>query len=109
MARGSMSQPSSPIKTRHAERNSITIESGDATEKEGGRSESSSATLLEMDMDDGPRKHDYLDLEKQTGDGSRPRDKFRNTRARLTLWMTLNTIATVAIVGFYFLVYVLQP
>ncbi|KAL8718101.1 MAG: hypothetical protein Q9225_004723 [Loekoesia sp. 1 TL-2023] len=74
------------------------MESSDATEKEGGRTQSSSATLLEMDMDDGPRKHDYLDLEKQTGDGSRPRDKFRNTRARLTLWMTLNTIATVAIV-----------
>ncbi|KAL9604529.1 MAG: hypothetical protein Q9219_000494 [cf. Caloplaca sp. 3 TL-2023] len=98
MARGSISQPDSPIKTRHPERNSIALESNDSTEKDGSRSESSSATLLEMNIEDGLRKHDYLDLEKQTGDGSRPREKFRNTRARLTLWMTLNTIATVAIV-----------
>ncbi|KAI4190776.1 MAG: hypothetical protein L6R41_000550 [Letrouitia leprolyta] len=98
MARDSMSLPNSPIKTRHPERNSIALESSDVAAKEGGRSESSSATLVEMDIDDGSRKHAYLDIEKQIGDGSRPRNKFKNTRARLTLWMTLNTIATVAIV-----------
>ncbi|KAL8736226.1 MAG: hypothetical protein Q9166_000381 [cf. Caloplaca sp. 2 TL-2023] len=98
MGRGSMSQPSSPIKTRHPERNSMVIDDSDVNEKRESRSESSSATLLEMDMVDQPRKLEYLDLEKQTGDGSRPKDKLRNTRARLTLWMTLNTVATVAIV-----------
>ncbi|KAL8917173.1 MAG: hypothetical protein Q9172_005965 [Xanthocarpia lactea] len=99
MARGSISQVDSPIKTRHPERNSIALDDNDAHEKRGNRSESSAATtLLEMDILDGPRKLDYLDLEKQTADGSRPKDKPTYTRARLTMWMTLNTIATVAIV-----------
>ncbi|KAI4245491.1 MAG: hypothetical protein L6R40_002552 [Gallowayella cf. fulva] len=93
-----MSQPSSPIKTRHAERDSVLLDNSDATEKQESRSDSSSTTLLEMGMVDEPRKLDYPDLEKQDGDGSRPKDKLGNTRARLTLWMTLNTIATVAIV-----------
>ncbi|KAI4170435.1 MAG: hypothetical protein LQ343_004938 [Gyalolechia ehrenbergii] len=93
-----MARESSPIKARHPERNSIALDSSDATEKEGSRSESSSATLLEMDIADRPPKPDYLDIEKQIADGSRPRDKVRTTRLRLTLWMTLNTIATVAIV-----------
>ncbi|KAL8756028.1 MAG: hypothetical protein Q9184_004628 [Pyrenodesmia sp. 2 TL-2023] len=97
MGRGSMSEVSSPVFARHHERNSIAMDGG-ADEKEGGRSESSSATLLDMELDDGPRKQDYLDVEKQAGDGSRPRDKFKSNRARLTIWMTLNTIATVAIV-----------
>ncbi|KAL9031131.1 MAG: hypothetical protein Q9196_000807 [Gyalolechia fulgens] len=98
MARESISPHRSPIKSRHPERNSIALDSSDVVEKEGSRSESSSATLLEMDIDDGPRKHDYLDIEKQIDDGPRLRDKVRTTRARLTLWVTLNTIATVAIV-----------
>lgn len=99
MGRGSMTQPGSPIKTRHPERNSIAIDDSDATEKRGSRSESSSAILLEMDVAEEHQKLDYLDLEKQPGDGSRPRDKSKTTKARLTLWMTLNTIATVAIVS----------
>ncbi|KAL8802410.1 MAG: hypothetical protein Q9182_003833 [Xanthomendoza sp. 2 TL-2023] len=98
MGRGSMSQPGSPIKTRHGERDSTVLGDSDAIEKRQGRSESSSATLLEMDTIDEPRKLDYLDLEKQNGDGSRPKDKIGNTRASLTLWMTLNTVATIAIV-----------
>ncbi|KAI4097351.1 MAG: hypothetical protein LQ344_000450 [Seirophora lacunosa] len=98
MGRGSMSQPDSPIKTRHPARDSIAIDPLDTHEKEGGRSDSSSATLLQMEIDDGPPKQDYLDLEKQAAHASRPGDKVRTTRARLTFWMTLNTIATVAIV-----------
>ncbi|KAL8946695.1 MAG: hypothetical protein Q9222_006946 [Ikaeria aurantiellina] len=99
MARGSISQPSSPIKTRHPERNSIAFDDDEnSMEKRGSRSEASSATLLEMDIDDSPRKLDYLDLEKQTGDGSRRTDKLKTTRPALSMWMTLNTIATVAIV-----------
>ncbi|KAL8698310.1 MAG: hypothetical protein Q9201_006639 [Fulgogasparrea decipioides] len=98
MARGSMSQPSSPIKTRHPDRNSIAFDDSDVIEKRETRSDASSATLLEMEVADGHRRSDYLDLEKQPGDGSRPRNKLKNTRARLTLWMTLNTVATIAIV-----------
>ncbi|KAL8981479.1 MAG: hypothetical protein Q9177_005552, partial [Variospora cf. flavescens] len=75
MGRGSMSQPSSPIKTRYPGRDSIVIDSLDINEKEGGRSDPSSVALLEMELEDGPRKQDYLDVEKQAGDGSRPRDK----------------------------------
>ncbi|KAL8782495.1 MAG: hypothetical protein Q9213_005334 [Squamulea squamosa] len=84
--------------TRNPGRNSIVLDDNHDIEKQKSRSESSSATLLEVDMVDEPRKLDYLDLEKQPGDGSRPNNKLGNTRARLTLWMTLNTIATVAIV-----------
>ncbi|KAI4284990.1 MAG: hypothetical protein L6R38_001005 [Xanthoria sp. 2 TBL-2021] len=98
MARGSMSQPDSPITIRHPERQSIVLDGSNATEKRESRSESSSATLLEMDMVNEPRKLNYLDIEKQVEDGSRPKVKLGNTRARLTLWMTLNTVATVAIV-----------
>lgn len=94
-----MSQPDSPITIRHPERHSIVLDGSDATEKRESRSESSSATLLEMDMVDEPRKLDYLDIEKQVEDGSRPKVRLGNTRARLTLWMTLNTVATVAIVS----------
>lgn len=94
-----MSQPSSPIKTRHPDRMSIVLDDNDnTTEKRGSRSEASSATLLEMDVADEHQKLDYLDVEKQTGDGSRSRDKLKTTKASLTIWMTLNTIATVAIV-----------
>ncbi|KAL8771188.1 MAG: hypothetical protein Q9209_003359 [Squamulea sp. 1 TL-2023] len=93
-----MSQPSSPIGARNHGRNSTVLDDSDAIEKRESRSESSSATLLEMDMVDEPRKLDYLDLEKQPGDGFRPNNKLGNTRARLTLWMILNTVATVAIV-----------
>ncbi|KAL9582413.1 MAG: hypothetical protein Q9203_005500 [Teloschistes exilis] len=97
--RESMSQPSSPIKTRHPDRMPIVLDDNDnTTEKRGSRSEASSATLLEMDVADEHQKLDYLDVEKQTGDGSRPRDKLKTTKASLTIWMTLNTIATVAIV-----------
>ncbi|CAO1605081.1 hypothetical protein XANCAGTX0491_008613 [Xanthoria calcicola] len=93
-----MSQPDSPITIRHPERHSIVLDGSDATDNRESRSESSSATLLEMDTVDEPRKLDYLDIEKQVDDSSRPKVNLGNTRARLTSWMTLNTIATVAIV-----------
>ena len=99
MARGSVSQPESPITIRHPERNSVVLDRNDANEKRESRSESSSATLLDTDTVYEPRKLDYLDLEKQVGDGPRPNTKLRYTRARLTLWMTVNTVATVAIVS----------
>lgn len=100
MARGSVSQPDSPVTIRHPERNSVVLDrNNDANEKRESRSESSSATLLEMETVHEPRKLDYLDLEKQVGDGPRPNAKLRYTRARLTLWMTVNTVATVAIVS----------
>ena len=98
MARGSLSQPDSPITIRHPERHSIVLDGSDAPNNRESRSESSSATLLEMDTVDEPRKLDYQDIEKQAEDGSRPKLNLGNTRARLTSWMTLNTIATVAIV-----------
>ncbi|KAL8881720.1 MAG: hypothetical protein Q9198_001135 [Flavoplaca austrocitrina] len=98
MARGSVSQPDSPITIRHPERNSVVLDRNDANEKRENRSESSSATLLDTDTVHEPRKLDYLDLEKQVGDGPRPNAKLRYTRARLTLWMTVNTVATVTIV-----------
>ncbi|KAI4256896.1 MAG: hypothetical protein LQ352_001896 [Teloschistes flavicans] len=78
---------------------SIVLDDNDnTTEKRGSRSEASSATLLEMEVADEHQKLDYLDVEKQAGDGSRPKDKLKTTKASLTIWMTLNTIATVAIV-----------
>lgn len=93
-----MSQPDSPITIRHPERHSIVLDGSNATDNRESRSESSSATLLEMDTADEPRKLNYLDIEKQVDDSSRPKVNLGNTRARLTSWMTLNTIATVAIV-----------
>ena len=94
-----MTEPSSPIKIRHDKRSSISNENNDAIEKRGNRSESSSATLLEMDVAEEHQKLDYLDLEKQPDEESRPRGKTKTTRARLAVWMTINTIGTVAIVS----------
>ncbi|KAL8973224.1 MAG: hypothetical protein Q9183_000077 [Haloplaca sp. 2 TL-2023] len=93
-----MAEPSSPIKIRHPERSSISNETNDVIEKRANRSESSSATLLEMDVAEEHQKLDYLDLEKQPDHESRPRGKTKTTRARLAVWMTINTIGTVAIV-----------
>ena len=94
-----MSSPMSPIKTRHFDRDSVpNINENEMTEKGEHRSDASAAALLEMDTTETPQQLDYMDLEKQNGDRSRPRDKFRNTKARLTMWMVLNTVATVAIV-----------
>ncbi|KAL9614844.1 MAG: hypothetical protein Q9167_000677 [Letrouitia subvulpina] len=95
----SMSSPLSPIKTRHFDRELNPIgEDSNMPEKGESRGDASMAALMEMDTAEGPQELDYMDLEKQNGDGSRPRDKFKNTRARLTMWMILNTMATVAIV-----------
>ena len=102
MGRGSItSLPNSPIKGRHFEKDSITIDDVLANETREileKRSEPPSARFEQMETADSLQEMENLDLEKQSGDGSRPKDKLKNSRARLTLWMVLNTVATVAIV-----------